>query len=617
MASDHGRLSTLIGNNENTLVETSGADSSKKSLADQMKDAFPSKLQWTSNEPTGIPFHNTGCTVCVDYIHHVLKARHEGDLHLLGALEKAYDVHVDRYLRSAEFHERMTAQYDAGADDAKASTRSKAKARATEEFLNLQDENDRLRADLDKLKVELQERDTTIKRLSTENEDLSAKYEMAIHAISDNHVEADYIPLDVPFTAGAQASARSLSYSGVVKTPPKSISHVSTQKRSLDRSLNESRSTKSKKRQRVELRDASTGLPVPLGGGDGPRLPNGAWAKTFGIAQPREIIARIDKMATRRDKPEWLDLFNEVVQLRELAPNSLGNTQRYLLKKHAEPRTPFEECLLNPENAAPGIRWENNLPVKEDVETWTLVRHLLRTKGSNKATLREHLLNAVKDTTYWERKPPPKLTYTTRECREWTYTQEAPPSVTTMRHHMLRCGIDPEYVRKQLRPYLTRQEDEPQKAPDSVIAEARRRRASVPLERIQRKQMLAQASRADQWERQIEHALIFGHPGCVEPMSSTLGRPSTPTIEPFTIGELPVRTKKQKPKASVKSIPTRVESPATQPPSTPEPGLLAENTDEENVVDSGDQTGTSIVDARIDDVDMEDAVSLGEDPTPI
>ena len=68
-------------------------------------------------------------------------------------------------------------------------------------------------------------------------------------------------------------------------------------------------------------------------------------------------------MATRRDKPEWLDLFNEVVQLRELAPNSLGNTQRYLLKKHAEPRTPFEECLLNPENAAPGICWENNLPV--------------------------------------------------------------------------------------------------------------------------------------------------------------------------------------------------------------------------------------------------------------
>jgi hypothetical protein len=38
MASDHGHPSALIGNNENTLVETSGADSSKKSLTDQMKD---------------------------------------------------------------------------------------------------------------------------------------------------------------------------------------------------------------------------------------------------------------------------------------------------------------------------------------------------------------------------------------------------------------------------------------------------------------------------------------------------------------------------------------------------------------------------------------------------
>jgi hypothetical protein len=88
-------------------------------------------------------------------------------------------------------------------------------------------------------------------------------------------------------------------------------------------------------------------------------------------------------------------------------------------------------------------------------------------------------------------------------------------------------------------------------------------------------------------------------------------------IKPFTIGELPIRTKKQKPKASVKLIPTQVKSLATQPPSMPEPGLLAENTDEENIVNSGDQTGTLIVDAHIDNVDMEDAVSLGEDPTPI
>ena len=66
-----------------------------KSLSTLLEETFPSKTEWSCSETTSIIYHETGCTICQNYVTHVVKDCQAGDQSMHDTLDKVQDHYIE------------------------------------------------------------------------------------------------------------------------------------------------------------------------------------------------------------------------------------------------------------------------------------------------------------------------------------------------------------------------------------------------------------------------------------------------------------------------------------------------------------------------------------------